>query len=219
MSALIGLVGFIGSGKGTVGDMLHRNYGFEKMSFAQSLKDAAASIFHWDRALLEGDTQVSREWREQPDQFWSNVMGRDFTPREALQKLGTEAGRQIFHPDLWIRSLQKAIQETDKPIVIADVRFENELDFIHNNGGYVIHVQRGNLPDWFSTAASANNGDMKAYTEMKLSGIHESEWGWIGGKINDTIMNNHDLNHLETAVGKVCKNLFPDIWLNALTPK
>jgi hypothetical protein len=207
MPALIGLVGFIGSGKGTVGDMLHQEYGFDKMSFAQSLKDAASSIFRWDRSLLEGDTAISREWREQPDKFWSEVMGRNFTPREALQKLGTEAGRQVFHPDLWIKSLQKAIQDANKPTVITDVRFKNELDFIHDNGGVIIHVRRGYLPDWYTTATKANNGDVKAYTEMKLSGIHESEWSWIGNKIDYTILNDQDLEHLKLSVKMLYENM------------
>ena len=200
MATLIGLVGFIGSGKGTVGDMLHEKYGFEKMSFAQSLKDAASSIFRWDRSLLEGDTTISREWRERPDQFWTEVMGRDFTPREALQKLGTEAGRQIFHPDLWIKSLQKAIQDANKPTVITDVRFKNEIEFVQNNGGSIVHVQRGSLPDWFDTASKANTGDVKSYTEMKLSGIHESEWGWVGHTVDYTIANNQDLDHLKSLI-------------------
>jgi hypothetical protein len=219
MATLIGLVGFIGSGKGTVGDMLHEKYGFERMSFAQSLKDAASSIFRWDRNLLEGDTAISREWREQPDKFWSEVMGRDFTPREALQKLGTEAGRQIFHPDLWIKSLQKAIQESNKPTVITDVRFQNEFKFIHNNGGYIVHVQRGDLPDWYFTAAKANNGDMKAYTEMKISGIHESEWSWIGGKLDFTIDNDLDLNHLKQCVDLFCKRFVKESCSNADAPE
>ena len=56
---LIGIIGLIGSGKGTVGDMLIEQ-GFEHESFASSLKDAASSIFNWDRTLLEGITPASR---------------------------------------------------------------------------------------------------------------------------------------------------------------
>lgn len=59
---LIGVVGFAGSGKGTVADILVRDHGFKKLSFADALKDAVATIFGWERHLLEGDTDESREF-------------------------------------------------------------------------------------------------------------------------------------------------------------
>ena len=68
---LIGIVGLIGSGKDTVSDRLVEKHGYIKDSFAKSLKDAVASMFNWDRDMLEGDTESSRHWREQPDRFWS----------------------------------------------------------------------------------------------------------------------------------------------------
>ena len=58
---IIGICGLIGSGKGTVADILvERNY--KKISFADKLKDGVAEVFGWDRAMLEGDTDSSREW-------------------------------------------------------------------------------------------------------------------------------------------------------------
>ena len=54
---LIGLVGLIGSGKDTVAERLVSHHGFVRDSFAQSLKDATASIFGWDREMLEGNTE------------------------------------------------------------------------------------------------------------------------------------------------------------------
>ena len=68
---LIGLVGLIGSGKDTVAERLVSHHGYVRDSFAKSLKDATASIFGWNREMVEGNTKESREWREQPDAFWS----------------------------------------------------------------------------------------------------------------------------------------------------
>ena len=68
---IIGVCGLIGGGKGTVGDILVDNYGFKKLSFADKLKDAVADMFDWDRDLLEGITDESRNWREKKDEFWS----------------------------------------------------------------------------------------------------------------------------------------------------
>ena len=74
---IVGLLGFIGSGKGTAGDIL-KDMGFTPVSFAKGVKDVTAEMFGWPRHLLEGDTQVSREWREQPDKFWSEEFGKPF---------------------------------------------------------------------------------------------------------------------------------------------
>ena len=82
---LVGIVGLIGSGKGTVSDRLVEKHGYQKDSFAKSLKDAVASMFNWDRAMLEGDSESSRHWREQPDKFWSEKFGKTITPRWVLQ--------------------------------------------------------------------------------------------------------------------------------------
>ena len=84
---IIGIIGFAGSGKGTVGDMLVRDYSFAKLSFADSLKDAVSAIFGWDRSLLEGDTEESRKFREAKDEWWSSRLGYHVTPRNIMQKM------------------------------------------------------------------------------------------------------------------------------------
>ena len=58
---IIGVTGFIGSGKDTIADYLCTQHGFKRISFAASLKDAVASVFGWDREMLEGTTKSSRE--------------------------------------------------------------------------------------------------------------------------------------------------------------
>ena len=121
---IIGLVGFIGSGKGTVGEILEQK-GFVKDSFAKPLKDACSVIFGWPREMLEGDTEVSRKWREEPDVFWSEKFGKTFSPRLALQLMGTEAGRNVFHKDIWVTSLLN--RSKGKDVVVTDVRFKNEI--------------------------------------------------------------------------------------------
>ena len=115
---IVGLVGFIGSGKGTVADLLVSNHGFIKESFANSVKDAVSAVFGWDRILLEGDTTESRVWREKPDQFWSKKLGKEFSPRLALQLMGTEAGRDVFHTDIWVHTVERRCSP-NKNYVIA----------------------------------------------------------------------------------------------------
>ena len=42
---LVGIVGFIGSGKGTVGDILVDEFNYKQESWANSLKDTTAAVF------------------------------------------------------------------------------------------------------------------------------------------------------------------------------
>ena len=62
---IIGICGLIGSGKGSVADILVQEHNYIKLSFADKLKDGVASVFGWDRQMLEGDNAESRKWREQ----------------------------------------------------------------------------------------------------------------------------------------------------------
>ena len=196
---IVGLVGFIGSGKGTVGDILEQK-GFIKDSFAKPLKDACAVMFGWSRELLEGDTEMSRKWREEPDSYWSEKFGRDFTPREALQKMGTEAGRDVFHKDIWVISLLNRAKGKD--VVVTDVRFQNEIEYIQGNGGIVIRVKRGEDPAWFPLLDK-----IKLETErtkfMQHEHIHKSEWDWVGCEFNYTIANNGTIQDLGKDVERV----------------
>lgn len=193
---IVGLLGFIGSGKGTAGQML-KEVGFQPLSFASGVKDVTSVMFNWRRDLLEGDNESSRFWREQPDEFWSARFGRPFTPREALQKMGTEVGRDIFHENFWVDRLEKYV-ESGENYVITDCRFFNEINFIHRMGGTTIEIQRGVKPHWYDIARKANHGDVKAINFMhNQSGVHSSEWSWIGGDIDHIINNDGDMDDLK----------------------
>jgi len=108
---IIGVCGFIGSGKDTVADYLTNFHGFRRESFANSLKDAVSMVFGWDRTMLEGRTKQAREWREQVDPWWANRLNMpNLTPRWILQYWGTEVCRQGFHDDMWIASLENKLR-------------------------------------------------------------------------------------------------------------
>jgi hypothetical protein len=199
---LIGVVGFIGSGKGTVADILVDKYSFHKLSFADTVKDATAAVFGWPRGLLEGDTDESRAWRETPDEWWSKRFGYNFSPRLALQMMGTEAGRDVFHKDLWVYSLERKM-ELYPNVVIADVRFPNEIKFIQDKGGFVVRVRRGLDPEWYNTAYRANR---EGNTDLMVDySIHYSEWAWIGSIMDHELHNTGTVSMLEGDVGHMLK--------------
>jgi hypothetical protein len=137
---LIGLVGKANSGKDTLANFLVSKFNFKKLSFASSLKDAISVIFNWDRTLLEGDSLESREWRETIDTYWN------LTPRQVLQKVGTNLFRNHFDKDIWIKSLINKIKSfpSDSKLIITDCRFINEIQSVKDLGGFILRVNREN---------------------------------------------------------------------------
>jgi hypothetical protein len=193
---IIGIVGLIGSGKDTAADYLVNFHGYRRESFASSLKDAVANVFGWDRQLLEGRTTESRAWREQRDEWWSNRLGRNITPRYVLQHWGTEVIRDGFHDDMWIASLENKIRTSRDNIVITDCRFPNEIKAIRSQGGRIIWIQRGPLPAWYPVATRANAGDPMFKENLKTLGIHPSESAWAGTEFDAEIDNNESIEDL-----------------------
>ena len=186
---IIGICGLIGSGKGTVADILVEQ-GYKKVSFADKLKDGVATIFGWDRALLEGDTDESREWREQADEFWTKETGRTITPRIVLQEFGTECMRDGFDNGVWVSLLKKHMIDNPGNYVVPDVRFRNEQDMIRKLGGKVWQVKRGKDPEWFTRAIFDNNNP-ETSNLMNGFDIHESEYKWIDVNTRfDSILHN-----------------------------
>ena len=186
---LVGIVGLISSGKGTVADRLVQKHRFRKDSFAKSLKDAVSSMFNWDREMLEGKTDESRAWREKPDEFWSKRFGKEVTPRWVLQYFGTEVMRQGMHDAIWIDS---CIARYDgKPTVIADTRFENEIKTIREMGGKILLVKRGQDPDWFTDYVEGN---------VEPKNVHLSEYAWAKSEYDHLITNNGTLEELHQQI-------------------
>lgn len=204
---IFGISGFINSGKSTVADQLTGQFGFRKDSFATSLKDACAAMFDWPRHLLEGDTKESREWREVVDTWWANKLGiPNFSPRYALQLIGTDSLRNHFNEGIWFMTLENRIRkDPDQHVVISDVRFPNEVQFIKEQGGVMIRVDRGPSPVWYETALMANKGNSLAKEAMTktYSSAHFSEWAWVGSKFDHVINNDGTLEFLDTQVKEV----------------
>jgi hypothetical protein len=207
---IIGFVGFIGSGKDTAADYLVNTHGFRRESFANTLKDAVSAVFGWDRVLLEGRTKEAREWREQVDTWWAERLNMPkLTPRWVLQYWGTEVCRDAFHDDIWIASLENKMRKTTDNIVISDVRFPNEIKAIHNAGGIVVRVKRGEDPEWYDAAVSANAGPNGNATwsisrsKLEKLKIHASETAWVGIDVDNVVHNDSSIDDLFDQIKKL----------------
>jgi hypothetical protein len=118
--------------------------------------------------MIEGNTEESRKWRESIDEWWSKKLNiPNFTPRWAMQNIGTDLFRNHFNQDIWILALEKRLEELkDKNIVITDCRFENEYNFLKKITNKFLYIERHEPPEWF-------------YTKNFPKDLHVSEYEWI----------------------------------------
>lgn len=146
---LIGLTGYARSGKDTAATVLIEKFGFVKLALADPVRQLAEAIdpivaVNFSRAKGCHDVRytdllrdVGYEQAKQNPEF-----------RRTLQRIGTEAMRDIFGPDVWVQLLWRRIGALtyDKPhtnIIVTDVRFPNEVKAIRGWGGRVWRINRG----------------------------------------------------------------------------
>jgi hypothetical protein len=183
---IIGLCGNQGSGKDTVANILVSEYGFIKLTFASTLKDIVAILFSWQRDLLEGLTEESRLWRETTDDFWSEKLSiPSFTPRKALQMIGTDLFRIHFNNDIWTNIVENKIgvmlkNNPKTNIVISDCRFTNEFNLIKQfTDSHIIMILR-----------EKNISTNKIY--------HSSETEWVNYNFDTILQNDNSIDELKS---------------------
>lgn len=132
---VIGFAGRIGCGKTTAAVELYR-YGFTRVRFAGPFKAMLRSLGLTER-------EIDGDHKELPCELLGGK-----TPRYAMQTLGSEWGRALIDPQLWLNAWLRSIEKVppNVPIVADDVRFANEAAAIHAMGGVVIRVVRPSAP-------------------------------------------------------------------------
>lgn len=133
---LLALTGPAGCGKDTAADILVEKHGFIKVSFAHAMKEGLKVMFGLTDEHVNGNLKGE------------TIPGLGVSPRCLLQTLGTEWGRGIIGNDIWIDLVAKewglllsSVDETFYTgMVISDLRFENEADWVRSQGGTVVHV-------------------------------------------------------------------------------
>jgi len=139
------MIGFLAkrqSGKDTACDYLVERYGYTKRAFAHPLKKVAQELFGFT------DDQIFTEQKEEVDQNWG------ISPRQAFQVIGSDIVRDLFPKlllpnigkNFWINRADIGIKDIpNQKIVWSDVRFQNEVDYILNNGGIVVKINRPSI--------------------------------------------------------------------------
>jgi hypothetical protein len=191
---IIGLSGIQGAGKDTVGEILINEYGFVKLSFASALKDTISVLFGWSRDLLEGATEESRIWRETVNEFWAEKTNiPDFTPRKALQYIGTDLLRNHLCKDIWACIVESKIIQMTKlnpniNIVITDCRFTNEFAILKKfDNARIVKVERDFLI----------NPSILTQTHSQT---HSSEVEWKDYPFDVILPNNGSIEELKDSI-------------------
>jgi len=149
---IIGVLGKKNSGKDTVADYLVQYHKFKKISFAEPVKEICKLMFGFNHDQLYGNEKEAI----------SEKFG--FSPRMAMQTIGTDLFRNDivkYLPSIedkcWIYAVKNKIdnirnEDTYQHIVISDVRFQNELNFVHQLNGKIIKLIRGESKNDFHSS-------------------------------------------------------------------
>lgn len=128
VTKIIGLVGRARVGKDTVANFFHTTHTVRR--FAQPMKDAIKALYGWSDIAIESNLKDSI------DPYWG------ITPRTAMIHMA-ESTKQFVSRDFFVKRLFG--EWGGEPIVIADVRYENEIKAIHENGGITIKITRAGV--------------------------------------------------------------------------
>lgn len=131
---IIGIAGRARVGKDTCADFLVGYLGGYRYGFADPLK----------RMLIPLGIDMT-------DPFWTENKEKEIplfgrSVRHMMQTLGTEWGRQLVHPDIWVKLAECVLFERGERMIISDVRFDNEAEFVRSKGGVILHVTRDYAP-------------------------------------------------------------------------
>lgn len=135
---LLGLCGYPMVGKDEVADFLVREHGFTRISFADPLRESLLAL---NPLIPIEDNRVVR-LRELVDGVGWTTAKRNKEVRELLQRMGTEAGRDIHGDDCWVAIAERKLRACETPVVFTDVRFSNEVSLVRKYKGFILQLSR-----------------------------------------------------------------------------
>jgi hypothetical protein len=164
---VIGIAGRARAGKSTAAELLLR------IGAGRYLYSFADPIRHMLRAGLGIDLETPY-WQMRKEDPIARFGGH--SPRSLMQTLGTEWGRERVNADLWLTLAVDALHLQGPGMVIADVRFDNEAEWVRQQGGVLLHIERGKAPPVRPHASEAGvqqlPGDLRIFNESSLDSLH-----------------------------------------------
>jgi hypothetical protein len=165
--AYVGFAGRARSGKDTAAALMSL-YGYSRFAFGDKVRDALLNL----NPLVLGEKGTTVLLSTLLESYsWEQLKETPFQPhlRTLAQRMGTEVGRAI-DTDIWVNQVKESIPPDVTRIVIPDVRFQNEADFIHSNGGAVICLSRPTSEESFGTEHASESLNLTADYYLKNDG-------------------------------------------------
>ena len=183
---IIGILGNKQVGKDTLADYFVSKYNFTKYNFADPIKEICKILFNLNEEQLYGND------KEIVDTRWG------MSPRTIIQRFGTEFGHyklnsiypelktKIKPKEIWIKLFDIFLENNkDKDIIIADVRFIHEINYLINRCALIIKIERD--------------------THLNDSHISENEINKIDKKYIEQVFKNNDSKE---ELYKKCDNFY-----------
>ncbi len=135
-------------------EKLSKLSGFELKSFAHKIKLLVSVLINCEVSDLEDkkfkETTLGPEWNVSIDMFEAEAFARDgeLTPRKLMQLLGTDCGRDIIHPNIWINALfsdYKKVNGKYPNWIVTDSRFINDNERLKEYKALRIRIERPNI--------------------------------------------------------------------------
>lgn len=173
---IIGLAGYARSGKNEAAEALVQ-YGWKQAAFADKLREFLLAV---DPVIPgpygTGNLRLSTLIR---DVGWEYAKDHYPEVRALLQRTGTEAGRRLLGPNVWVDALFRELEDVPA-LVITDVRFPSEARAVADRGGVVIRIERPGV------------GPAKD----RVGRVHESETALDDWKFDHVLVNDGSVRDL-----------------------
>ena len=197
---VIGIIGKKGSGKDTMADRIIQMCGSDqvvKYSLATPIKEVCKILFRLTDGQLHNEVE-----KELPDPRWANQ-----TPRRLMQWIGTDVFRNQFGTDFWLQHARWAVDtlvRSYRIIIIPDVRFTNEAEFVRSYPNHLLVRIHRDTP-------------LDADSHSSETDLEKIPMDWVGVTIqNQSTLSNFDKDihhmarhHLLRHLVEPKKNIFP----------
>ena len=153
----------MGSGKTTAAQHLIHDHGFVKIAFADPLKKMTIALLQC--AGMDEEEITARVYGARKEE---TIPLLDRSSRYLQQVIGTEFGRELVHPDIWIKIAMAAVDQWHElgfNVVVDDMRFANELEAVRAAGGHPLRIFR---PGCEVTRSHASEGALDHETMPQI---------------------------------------------------